>query len=70
MSDENKLEESQVQQWTLPVMDSAKAEGEGDGKGFDPNKTGAWTSFAIGAVTKKIGQERRLQNEDVVKPKK
>ena len=47
---EKAIEEQE--EWTLPVLDS------------DPNianqalQTGAWTSFAIGAVTRQVNKER------------
>ncbi len=49
------ISNKQKEEWTLPVMDSSQAKEQ---QGFDPENSGAWTSFAIGAVTKSVERER------------
>lgn len=58
MSNKTENLENESQEWTLPVMESANASENGTEQGFDTSKTGAWTSFAIGAVTRSKQQER------------
>jgi len=44
-------------------MNSADKDDSQKSKGFDPSKTGAWTAFAIGAVTKRVSIEKAEQEK-------